>query len=152
MKMKNYKFKVKAILAQIGFVSLPLCGIAYLYGGFVLVLGLIMGLLTGIAYFFHLYYQIERLSKLPLEKAPAYIRWGWTGRFILLITILILLGYRLNIGYAAFIVGFFTMPVILFVNSMCLLLQQIVEARKHVAERRCKQWGMVERKSGGISL
>jgi hypothetical protein len=149
--MRNYEFSVTAILKQMGLFSLPLCGIVYVYGGIVLIPGLFIGLLTGIAYFFHLYYQIGRLTKYPTEKAPAYIRWGWMGRFCMLIAILILLGCRLDIGYAAFIVGFFTMPVILFFNSMVLLLKQIIEARKNGKERGCKQWGMVKQ-SGDISL
>lgn len=151
-KMKNHQFSVKDILLHIGLVGLLLCGTAYIYGGFVPVAGLIMGLLTGVVYFFHLYYQIERLIILPKEKAPSYIRWGWMARFGLLIVVLVFLGYRLNIGYSAFITGFFTMPAILFLNAIGLIGQQIAESRKnHKKAGGSKPWGMVGRKSGDIS-
>ncbi|SMC32096.1 hypothetical protein SAMN04488500_10175 [Sporomusa malonica] len=140
------------ILSHIGFSSLLLCGMAYNYGGITLIPGLILGIIAGVMYFFHLYYQIERLTNSPKKTAPADLRWGWMARFSLLIIILIFLGRHLDGGYSAFVVGFFTTPTILFLNASFLIGQQILEAKKnHKKTGGHKPWGMVERKSGGIS-
>lgn len=140
-------------MAHIGICSLLLCGAAYIYGMVVAIPGILVGLITGVAYFFYHYYQIERLTKMSDDKAPAYIRWGWMGRFGLLIFILALLGYhRIDVVYAAFITGFFVMPVILFINITYLLGQQISEAKKLQGKARGNTpWGMAERRSESIN-
>lgn len=140
------------ILSHIGLISVLLCGMVYHYGGIRLLPGLILGILSGIIYFFHLYYQIGRLTSSPQAKAPAYLRWGWMARFGLLFVILVFLGRHLDGGYSAFVIGFFTTPFILLVNAALLLGQQIIEAKKEYQKRGDhKPWGIVARKSGGIS-
>jgi membrane protein YqaA with SNARE-associated domain len=128
--MRNYELKVKHMLAQIALAGIIFCPIVYTYYSTQTMAGLLLGLVTGSVYFLYLYRQIENVQVLSQKQAVEHIRGGWFIRLGAMLLVLIIVSHFLRLDALAFIAGFFTMPVLLFVNGMAIIVRQIEDAKK----------------------
>lgn len=128
--MKNYELKVRNMLAQMSLLGLILCSLAYLYSSMQVMIGLIIGLATGSVYFLYLYRQVENVQVFSKQMAVEHIRGGWIIRLGVMVLVLIFITHYLKVSTLAFVVGFFVMPVLLFLNGMLLVVKQIGDAKK----------------------
>jgi hypothetical protein len=128
--MKNYRFKVKTMLAQITLVGLILCVLTWLYGNAAATAGLLIGLVTGSLYFLYLFRQIENVPFFSVKQAVEHIRGGWIIRLAGMVVVLIFITHVLKVNMLAFVAGFFVMPALLFLNGLLLVIQQIMDAKK----------------------
>ncbi|MDF2572663.1 MAG: hypothetical protein K0R22_3182 [Sporomusa sp.] len=128
--MRNYELKVRTMLAQIALIGTILCPLAYVYCTLQATTGLLIGLVTGSMYFLYLYRQVENVQVLSKKQAIEHIRGGWIIRLGAMVLVLVAISHFLQVDILAFVAGFFTMPVILFINGMLLVLKQIEDAKK----------------------
>lgn len=128
--MRNYELKVKHMLAQIALVGIIFCPIVYTYYSMQTMVGLLLGLMTSSIYFLYLYRQIENVQVFSKKQAVEHIRGGWFVRLGVMLLVLIIVSHFLRLNALIFIAGFFTMPLLLFVNGMAIVVRQIGEAKK----------------------
>lgn len=128
--MQNYELKVRNMLAQIALFGTIVCPIVYIYSSVQITAGLLIGLMTGAVYFLYLYRQVENVKVLSKQKAIEYIRGGWVIRLGAMLLVLIVITHVIKVNTLAFVAGFFTMPVLLFINGMLLVIKQIKDAKK----------------------
>ena len=128
--MKNYELRVRNMLAQMVLLGLVFCTFAYLYSTIPVMIGLIIGLVTGSVYFLYLYRQVENVQVFPKQKAVEHIRGGWIIRLGVMVLVLIVITHYLKVSTLAFVAGFFVMPVLLFLNGMLLVVRQIGDTKK----------------------
>ncbi|SMD08889.1 ATP synthase subunit I [Sporomusa malonica] len=128
--MKNYEFKVRNMLAQIAMFGVVFCPIAYFYYTVQVTTGLLIGLVTGSIYFLYLYRQIENVKVLSKQQAVEHIRGGSIIRLGAMVLVLVVISHVFKVNVLAFVVGFFTMPVFLFINGMLLVAKQVEDAKK----------------------
>ncbi|HWR42051.1 ATP synthase subunit I [Sporomusa sp.] len=128
--MRNYELKVRTMLAQLALIGTILCPLAYIYSTVQTTTGLLIGLITGSIYFLYLYRQVENVQVLSKKQAIEHIRGGWVIRLGAMVLVLVVISHVLKVNVLAFVAGFFTMPVILFLNGMLLVVKQIADAKK----------------------
>jgi membrane protein YqaA with SNARE-associated domain len=128
--MKNYEFKVRNLLAQMALAGTILCPVAYIYCTAQASTGLLIGLVTGSIYFLYLYRQVENIQVFSKKQAVEHIRGGWIIRLGAMVVVLIVISHILKVNILAFVAGFFTMPVLLFINGMILVVRQIEDGKK----------------------
>lgn len=128
--MKNYELKVRNMLAQIALFGTIVCPVVYVYSSWQVTSGLLIGLVTGSVYFLYLYQQVENVKVFSKQQAIEHIRGGWVIRLGAMLLVLIVITHVLKVSTLAFVAGFFTMPVLLFINGMLLVLRQIKDAKK----------------------
>ena len=127
--MKNYEFKVSSMLAQMALAGLLLGAGTLMYGSAQATAGLLIGLVTGAVYFLYLYRQVENVRIFTVKQAVAHIRGGWVIRLAAMLLVLIIVSHVIKVNMAAFVSGFFIMPVLLFLNGLLLVMQQIADAK-----------------------
>lgn len=128
--MKNYEFKVRSMLAQIAMVGVVLCSISYLNYTVQVTVGLLIGLVTGAVYFLYLYRQMENVKVLTKQQAVEHIRGGSIVRLGFMFLVLVVISHVWKVNVLAFVVGFFTMPLLLFINGMLLVAKQVEDIKK----------------------
>jgi membrane protein YqaA with SNARE-associated domain len=128
--MKNYRFKVKNMLAQIALLGIVLCAFTYQYANLEATVGLLIGLLTGSLYFLYLFRQVENVQVFSVKQAVEHIRGGWVIRLAAMLLVLVFITHVLKVNMLAFVAGFFVMPGLLFINGLLLAIQQIIDAKK----------------------
>lgn len=128
--MRNYELKVRNMLLQMALVGIILCSLAYLYLTLPVVVGLVIGLVTGSVYFLYLYRQVENVQVLSKQKAVEHIRGGWIIRLGVMLLVLVVITHFLKISTMAFVAGFFVMPALLFLNGLLLVAKQIGDSKK----------------------
>ncbi|WP_371375376.1 ATP synthase subunit I [Sporomusa aerivorans] len=128
--MKNYELKVRNMLAQIAVLGIIFCPIVFSYYSGQTMAGLLLGMVTGSIYFLYLYRQVENVKVLSKKQAVEHIRSGWIIRLGVMLLVLIVVSHFLKLNVLAFIAGFFTMPVLLFINGMAMVIKQIEDAKK----------------------
>lgn len=128
--MRNYELSVRNMLAQTAILGVIFCPVVYRYYSLEATTGLLLGLVTGAVYFLYLYRQVENVKVLSKKQAVAHIRGGWVIRLGVILLVLIALSHFLRLNMLAFVAGFFTMPVLLFLNGMVMVIRQIGDAKK----------------------
>lgn len=128
--MKNYEFNVRNMLAQIALLGSIICLIAYMYSTVKVLIGVLIGLVTGSIYFLYLYRQVENVQVLTKKQAIEHIRGGWAIRLAVILVVLLVITHVLQASASAFIVGFFIIPALLFIQGMLLVYKQIKDTKK----------------------
>lgn len=119
--MQDYVIEIKRTLLQIAAWGIFLCSSAYFIGYSWRIPGLVLGVITSMAYFLLMCYRVNQSASMPVHKALVYMRVGWLVRLSFVVLMLIVSLKIPIVDFWSAVVGLFTLQIILFLNAIAIV-------------------------------